>query len=167
MTSVWISPELASAARGWSMGRVRTQAVQPAEGFLLKRSGGRPVRFSGMLMMEHRGAAAGAERRHTIRLYETVAGTIVIEVVLAAGDGEGLPHSAISEVNDLEEAEAFLSAYDPAAEASAVSGAFLAQAMRLEAEAGRLRADFDTCRKAVFAACATSDQEAGSYTRTN
>jgi hypothetical protein len=167
MTSVWISPEIAPAAGGWLAIRGQTEAAEPAKQFLLRRSGGRPARFSGMLMLEHAAAASQGERRHVIRLYETLSGTIVIEVVLEAGGDVGLPHSVAAEVDSLEEAEAFLTDYDPASEASVSTGPLAAQALRLEAEAARLRTDFDACRRAVFTAFSAPDNDAGPTTRTN
>jgi hypothetical protein len=167
MTSVWISPELTAAESGWLAGLDGAMTVEPAARFVLRRSGGRPLSFSGMLMLEHSDETTEDARRHTIRLYETTAGTVVIEIVLASLDEDRLPHSVTAEVGTLDEVEMFLSSYDPAAEAAATCGSLLDQAVRLETEAGRLRLDFDMCRKAVFAACAANDQDAGFQTRTN
>jgi hypothetical protein len=169
MASIWISPEIAPATSGWLAARAQAPAriAEPAERFLLRRSGGRPVSFSGMLMVEHSGAGIEGERCHVIRLYETVAGTIVIEVVLGAGNDACLPHAIVAEVDSIDGARAFLASYDPSAEASGTSGSIVAQALRLETEGRRIKADFDACRKAVFAAFDDTTQDAEYETRTN
>jgi hypothetical protein len=167
MTSVWILPELASAQGRWMPQHVPAEGTEPFTRFLLRRSGGRPVCFSGMLMLEHRDEAQSGQRHHVLRLYETNVGSVVIELVLEPAAGEGLAHSVVAEVDDVAAAEAFLTDYDPAAEASVCAGSVAHQAIRLEAECNRLRADFDLCRKAVFAAFSAPADEAGMMMRTN
>jgi hypothetical protein len=161
MTSVWISPELSPAASGWLAAPDR--AAPPAEAgpmqpFLLRRSGSRPVAFNGMLMIEHAGESAPGLRRHVVRLYETDRDSIVIEVALEAPGGDRLSHIVIAEAGSLDEAEAFLAAYDPAGEtpfvvapaAEPTSLTIAAHARLMEAEATRLRDDFHAVREAVF-----------------
>ncbi|MGL5116761.1 MAG: hypothetical protein ACRC7C_15690 [Beijerinckiaceae bacterium] len=167
MTSVWLSPELKAIRSGRSPraltggGLAGLWSDAPLARMILRRSGLRPLAFNGMLLVAHRNDAAGESLRcHTIRLYETADGVFIVEIALEAEDGSALPHAVVEEVSTLAEAEAFLNAYDPSAQAPLTldvveeHGAFpLARtADALSREALRLRDDFETARAAIFAA---------------
>jgi hypothetical protein len=165
MTSVWISPELLAGGRG--IAPAATVAVSaPEEVFVLRRSGRRPLRFAGMLMIEHAGVAADGGRRHAIRIYETTSSSLVIEIALESESLGALAHIVTEEVDSMAAAEEFLRSYDPAEQAALLialhgigTGGVVAQAAALEREALRLRADFDSVRAAVFAAAGADDKD--------
>jgi hypothetical protein len=174
MTSVWLSPELKAIRSGRSPraltggGLAGLWSDAPVSRVVLRRSGQRPLSFEGMLLVGHvSDASDDSLRQHAIRLYETVAGFFVVEIALEAVDGSVLPHAVVEEVSTLAEAEAFLSAYDPAAQAPLTldvveeHGAFPLARMAdaLSREAARLRDDFETARAAVFAAAGQSTND--------
>jgi hypothetical protein len=171
MTSVWLSPELKAIRSGRSPraltggGLAGLWSDAPLSRVVLRRSGMRPLVIDGMLLVSHVNACEDESlRRHAIRLYETASGFFAVEIALESGDGSVLPHALVEEVSTLAEAEAFLNAYDPAAQAPLTldvveeHGAFpLARtAHALSREASRLRNDFETARAAVFAAAGQS-----------
>jgi hypothetical protein len=164
MNSVWISPELSLGVQNRGMTPIAPlpAAVAPEIAYIIRRSGQRPLRFEGMLMVEHVSPAEGMERRHTIRLYETTQGAVVIEIALEAADGSVLPHIVTEMVDSMGEAESFIRSYDPAAQAplmldlSSLDGQSIsAQAAALETGARRLRTDFEQVRAAVLSATDT------------
>jgi hypothetical protein len=166
MTSVWISPEMAAMLSGAAHADA-APAAAPAGAILLRRSGGRPIRFDGMLDHEHAEPADEGERGHTIRIYETNRDGFVIEIALAADDGLAPPHVLAAEVGSLVEAEGVLFGYDPAAQAAlrldlgaGRTTTIAADAARFEREAMRLRANFEAARAAVFGSIDQSDDDA-------
>jgi hypothetical protein len=175
MSSVRLSPELnairagripRALALGTSLASLWTDA--PTQRFLVRRSGAHPLAFTGMILLSHEnGVENDGDRRHAVRLYETVNGVFIVEIALFAADDSVLAHSIAEEVISLADAEAFLSNYDPSAQArlaltvdddiDAFTVATMAE--RVMSEAERLRADFDLARNAVFAAARRDDAD--------
>jgi hypothetical protein len=163
MTSVWLSPDLKRLNPGPAPGlaAVVDPGRMPCGRIALRRSGGRPLVFQGMLLIEQTATdIEGAVRRHVIRVYETEGGAFVVEVTLAAGDGDGVPHTIAAEVSTLAEAEDFLRDYDPDDQAAltltlddpardAFSIGEMAHALRNDAD--RLRQDFAILRDGLLA----------------
>jgi hypothetical protein len=167
MTSVWLSPEL-KAIRAGRMPRSLSGgglsslwSDAPTGKYVLRRSGMRPLSFTGMLLLEHVNQVEDeSERRHAVRLYETTDGIFIVEISLASVDGSVLVHSRTEEVGSLAEAEAVLNEYDPSSQAAlsltvdddidAFSMATMADRVRSDAE--RLKLDFEIARLAVFSA---------------
>jgi hypothetical protein len=164
MTSVWISPELLAGGRRAAPAAAAAVSA-PEQAFVLRRSGLRPLRFAGMLMIEHAGRATEGERGHAIRIYETTSGSLVIEIALASASAESVAHIVTQEVDSMAAAEEFLRGYDPAGQAALLtalpggSRGVVAQAASLEREALRLRHDFEVARAAVFAAAGADDHD--------
>ena len=167
MTSVWLSPEL-KAIRAGRMprslaggGLSSLWSDAPVGKYVIRRSGMRPLSFTGMMLLEHVNRVDDeSERCHSVRLYETVDGIFIVEISLASVDGSVLVHSRTEEVASLAEAETVLNAYDPSSQAAlsltvdddidAFSMATMAERVRSDAE--RLKLDFEVARLAVFAA---------------
>jgi hypothetical protein len=176
MSSVWLSPEL-KAIRAGRMPKalLPSSSLQslwsdaPTTAYVLRRSGAKPLSFSGILLVEHEPRTGDDSlRRHTIRLYETTDQIFVVEIALSAPDGSVLAHAVSTEVGSLAEAEVFLSTYDPAGQAAlaltvdepnhdAFTIADMAESLRVEAS--RLRNDFEEARAAVFAAGRIEEQD--------
>jgi hypothetical protein len=163
MASVWISPELHRI-----VGRAASAPsdAAPLRAFVIQRSGGRPLRFDGMLMLSHE--ADPARRSHAIRLYERRSGGYVVEIALTAASGDIVPHVAMAEAETLEEAADFLRDYDPASEARLTvphdaRGAMglAGQAAALAAEIDGLREDYTRARSAILAAALIDNEISG------
>jgi hypothetical protein len=169
MTSIWLSPELKAIRAGRSPRALASVELAslwsdaPVCHYLLRRSGGRPVRFDGILLVEHLPDGSDGhegQRAHTARIYETTDQRIVVELVLSARDGSGIPHAKVEEVASLRDAQLFLELYDPSAQATFslpldidVDGAEMDRHVSaLRADVEHLRSDYDITRKAVFAA---------------
>jgi hypothetical protein len=167
MSSVWLSPEL-KAIRAGRMPKALLSGSSlqslwsdaPTKSYVLRRSGGKPLSFNGILLIEHVSREEDESlRRHAIRLYE---------IILATADDSILAHAIATEVESLADAEAFLATYDPAGQAALAvtvdeptQDAFTVgdMAERLRAEAARLRNDFEEARVAVFAAARIEERE--------
>ena len=167
MTSVWLSPEL-KAIRAGRMPRSLSQggllslwSDAPTKKYVLRRSGMRPLSFTGMLLLEHVNRVEDeSERCHAVRLYETTNGVFIVEISLASFDGSVLVHSRTEEVCSLAEAEVVLNDYDPSSQTAlslvvdsdidTFSMAVMADRVRGDAE--RLKLDFEVARLAVFSA---------------
>ncbi len=165
MTSVWINPELDRI-----VGRAACAPAEaaPRRAFVIQRSGGRPARFDGMLMLAHETEAEPGRRSHAIRIYETEAGAFVVEIALTGKFGDILPHVAMAEVQTLEDAVDFLRSYDPASEARLIAApeargamGLAAQAAALAAEVDQLRQDYSVARAAILAAAPTHNEISG------
>jgi hypothetical protein len=176
MSSVWLSPEL-NAIRAGRMpkalaaghGLSSLWSAAPMERIVLRRSGDRPLSFTGMVLLSHENVVDDhALRRHAIRLYETQNGAFIVEIALFCADSGILRHSVATEVTSLDDAELFLSAYDPAGQAAlalivdepgmdAFSIGTMADCLRADAE--RLRQDYNKARDAVFAAARNDDHD--------
>jgi hypothetical protein len=175
MSSVWLSPEL-KAIRAGRMPRALAAgggfaslwSDAPTEQFLVRRSGARPLSFTGMVLLNHENSDGNdADRRHAIRLYETTNGVFIVEIALFAVDGSITSHAVAEEVGSLTDAEAFLAQYDPSGQAplalavdddmDVFTVATMADRVRTEAE--RLRMDFELARNAVFAAARLDDTD--------
>ena len=167
MTSVWLSPEL-KAIRAGRMPRSLSQgglsslwSDAPTKKYVLRRSGMRPLSFTGMLLLEHVNRAEDESARcHAVRLYEATNGVFIVEISLASFDGSVLVHSRTEEVCSLAEAEVVLNDYDPSSQTAlslvvdsdidTFSMAVMADRVRGDAE--RLKLDFEVARLAVFSA---------------
>jgi hypothetical protein len=170
MTSVFTHPNLDALIRGIAPGApvaavaapiasVEPVAPAPMQPVVLRRSGTQPMRFEGMLMVEQVSAGDDGQRRHAVRIFETAAESLVIEIALEWPGGDRLAHVVVDEVADVEGAEAFLLSYDPGRQAALARAdaaddidPVAAQAIALSAEARRLRHDFSTVCAGLFAA---------------
>ncbi|MGL4239971.1 MAG: hypothetical protein ACRCTI_02540 [Beijerinckiaceae bacterium] len=165
MSSVWLSPDLRTLRSGpiaAPLAAAAASAAAPSERFVLRRSGARPLTFTGMLLLEHTARDRDAhERRHAIRVYETSGGRMIVAIELSLPSGEGIAHGVVAELETLQQAADFLDAYDPAGQAAlalsvddrdadAFSIGRMAESLRADAE--RLRNDFQQARDAIFAA---------------
>ncbi len=168
MVSVRLSPELKALHGGLPQAAPAAIATvdvagpdAPTKRYVLRRSGMRPLAFTGMLLLSQ-GTDSGndLERRHVIRIYETTDQTLIVEISLSAANGDGVAHALAVEVGSLCEVEDFLNAYDPAAQAAlaltvddsridAFAVGVMADCLRTDAE--RLRRDFQLAREALFA----------------
>lgn len=96
----------------------------PVRRFTLARTGRRPVRFQGWQIMEAQGQTPGVPVSYDINLYETQAGTVVVELLVhrsAIGEPD-LSH--VEAFASLGEAASWLEAYAPAGDL-AIGGAMV------------------------------------------
>ncbi len=164
MASLRLSPELKALHGGLQQAAPAPVAAAhagridaPTTRYVLRRSGMRPLAFTGMLLLSHSADDGNdLERRHAIRIYETTDLSFIVEIALFAPNGDGVAHASAVEVGSLQEVEDFLNAYDPSAQAAltltvdesgidAFAVGMLADSLRTDAE--RLRRDFSLLGK--------------------
>jgi hypothetical protein len=128
-----------SAAPGMGVSAGSDADTVPSQGFLLRRSGERPLRFTGMLLAAHEETSETGARL-AIRLYETTGSTFVIEINHHDERKCAVPHAIAREVSSPEEAADVFKSFDPR---RIVDTSRLAAALRgeatLETELGAIR----------------------------
>lgn len=87
---------------------------EPAAGvFRLRRSGGRPVGFSGRLLARRSGLRPGAAVWHELSLFQTDDGRFVAEIRAATRAQEAGAHAHVHMADTLEDALGCFEQYDP------------------------------------------------------
>jgi hypothetical protein len=134
--------------------------------FTLNRTGRRPLRFEGWQLVEASGQAPGASVWYDINVYETRAGTVVVEL-LVHREAAGEPDLAHVEVfRTLAEAGSWLEAYSPASDLTVAAGVMQAQtplawavmqAVQLRQRLFRIEEDFRTLVSQVLCSLVLSE----------
>ncbi len=141
----------------------------PSQVFLLRRSGGRPLRFAGMLLAAHEETSETGTTL-AIRLYETIASTFVIEISHRDERKCAVPHAIAQEVSSPQEAAEIFKSFDPRriVDASRLEAALRGEGT-LESELGAIRKELEVIgqdylalvHKAVGQAATTDDMLPG------
>jgi hypothetical protein len=137
------------------------QSGAPAETFVLRRTGKKPMRIEGWLLVDAASTAEPGLVRYDLRLYRTLRGQIVIELVVHR-EALGAADIELAESQpDLGAASAWLEAYDSASDLPVPPSltdkdkplaAAALQAVALRQQAARVRDEFACLLSDVFAA---------------
>ncbi|WP_439551161.1 hypothetical protein [Falsiroseomonas sp.] len=92
-------------------GVARADRAAPGS-FTLRRSGARPLSFTGRLVSRHSGERAGASQWHELSLYETDEGGFVADIRVLGETHGNAGQFHVATFNELEEALRFFEAHD-------------------------------------------------------
>ncbi|SFK71181.1 hypothetical protein [Falsiroseomonas stagni] len=93
-------------------GLARADRPAAAGSFTLRRSGARPLSFTGRLVSHHSGERAGANQWHELRLYETDEGGFVADIRVLGETHGNAGQFHVATFNELEEALRFFETHD-------------------------------------------------------
>lgn len=133
----------------------------------LRRTGRKPLRFTGWQVIEAVGAGAPAKLWHDINIYRTVEGTVVVELIARRQDAGERDLFRVESFPDAQAAAAWLEGYRfaddvpvPAGLSSAEMGLPWAvlHAVQLRQQLGRIEENYRALLSEVFAALDVADQ---------